>query len=104
MVNVQRAELNEHRAAPFPTSVEKGEIYGEVEPVMIDADIFGWASHDRLDSVQKRSLQVAADQLARSLPVFPTDARPDYERLLRIARRALAHRLTPGRSNARTCR
>ncbi len=37
------AELRAHLAEPFPKSVEKGEVYGEVDAVMIDADIFGWA-------------------------------------------------------------
>jgi hypothetical protein len=31
-------------AEPFPHSVEKGEDYGEVDAVMIGADIYGWAS------------------------------------------------------------
>jgi hypothetical protein len=87
----QAPELAEHRAAPFPDAVEKGEVYGEVDPVMIDADIIGWASQDRLDAVQTRSLREAADQLDRSLDVLPVDARPYYERLLRLARRAAAH-------------
>ena len=34
--------LREHFADPFAESVEKGEDYGLVEPVMIDADICGW--------------------------------------------------------------
>ncbi|HWM73925.1 MAG TPA: hypothetical protein VNQ53_09300 [Nocardioides sp.] len=90
MGDVQSAELDEHRASPFPAGVDKGEIYGEVEPVMIDADIIGWISHGRLTPVQKRSLREASDQLDRSLRSFPSDAQPYYERLLRIARRALA--------------
>ena len=86
----QIVELDEHRAASFPAGVNKGEIYGEVEPVMIDADIIGWVSHGRLTPVQRRSLQEVTDQLARSLGSFPLEAQPYYERLLRIARRALA--------------
>ena len=88
--DAQAAELAEHLASPFPTSVEKGEVYGEVEPVMIDADIFGWVSHDRLDPLQKRAFREAADELARSLDALPADARPYFERLLRLARRAAA--------------
>lgn len=87
---MEATELTEHRAAPFPASVEKGRDYGEVDPVLIDADIFGWASQDRLDHVQKRSLREAVDQLTRSLDAFPADARPYYERLLRLAPRAAA--------------
>jgi hypothetical protein len=90
MADLPIEELDEHRAAPFPSSVDKGEVYGEVEPVMIDADIIGWVSPGRLNPVQKRSLRAAADELARSLTKFPPDAQPYYERLLRIARRMLA--------------
>jgi hypothetical protein len=36
-------ELRSHLAEPFPDSVEKGEDYGEVDAVMIGADIYGWA-------------------------------------------------------------
>lgn len=88
MEDVHATELEEHRAAPFPASVEKGRVYGEVEPAMIDADIFGWASQERLGQVQKRSLRGAADQLSRSLELLPGDAHPYFERLLRLARRA----------------
>lgn len=58
--------------------------------MLIDADIVGWASQDQSDVEQKRSLREAADQLARSLDAFPAEARPYYERLLRLARRAAA--------------
>ena len=37
------AEMRAHLAEPFPDSVEKGEDYGEVDAVMIGADIYGWA-------------------------------------------------------------
>ena len=77
-------------AEPFPASVEKGEVYGVVDPVLVGADIVGYVSHGRLSPVQRRSLREIADQLARSLDAFPQDARPYYERLLRIAQRAAA--------------
>jgi hypothetical protein len=86
----QQVELAEHRAAQLPFSVEPGRIYGEVDSILIDADIVGWVSHERLNPTQRRSLREAADQLARSLDAFPSDARPYYERLLRLARRAVA--------------
>ena len=82
-------ELAEHRAAPFPTSVEKGERYGEVDAVMIDADIVGLISDSSQPSPgQRSSLRACADQLSRSLPALPPEARPYFERLLRLARRA----------------
>ncbi|MGH8968536.1 MAG: hypothetical protein ACRDV1_01165 [Actinomycetes bacterium] len=34
-------ELPRHMADPFPASVTKDEDYGEVDAVMIDADIYG---------------------------------------------------------------
>ena len=86
-------EMQRHYAQPFPESVEKGSEYGEVDAVMIDADIMGWASFVafgvRLRGDQRPGLQRAADELERSLGAFPEDARPYYERLLRIARLAL---------------
>lgn len=86
----QRADLDAHLAEPFPVSIEKGEVYGTVDPVLVGADIVGYIRHERLDSVQRGSLREIADQLAESLDRFPEDARPYYERLLRIARRAAA--------------
>ena len=86
----QRADLDAHMAEPIPASVEKGEVYGVVDPVLVGADIVGYVSHGRLNPVQRRSLREIADQLTRSLDAFPTDARPYYERLLRIAQRAAA--------------
>ena len=90
VTEMQRVELAEHEASAFPASVEKGEMYGEVDPVMIDADIVGWVRQGRLNPIQKGSLREAADQLARSLPALPSDARPYFERLVRLARRTAA--------------
>lgn len=80
-------------AEPFPECVEKGEHYGEVDAVMIGADIFGWASRvSSLGFLDVVRLRQASDELERSLAAFPIDARPYYERILRIARLALARR------------
>ena len=77
-------------AEPFPESVEKGEEYGEVDAVMIDADIYGWATRaGSLPPDEKARFRQAADQLERSLAAFPAEARPYYERVLRIAHLAL---------------
>lgn len=61
---------------------------------MIDADIYGWASRltggSRLSQLDHSRLQEAADELERSMTAFPAEARPYYDRLLRIARLALA--------------
>jgi hypothetical protein len=80
-----------HMAEPFPESVEKGLDYGEVDAVMIGADIYGWATRaGSLSELDRSRLVQAADELQRSITAFPADAQPYYERILRIARLALA--------------
>jgi hypothetical protein len=84
-------EMRLHMAKPFPDSVEKGLDYGEVDAVMIGADIYGWATRaGSLSELDRSRLSQAADELQRSIGAFPPDARPYYERILRIARLALA--------------
>lgn len=76
---------------PFPDSVEKGLDYGEVDAVLIDADIYGWATRaGSLTQLDRSRLAQAANELQRSLDAFPPDAQPYYERLLRIGRLTLA--------------
>jgi hypothetical protein len=85
--------LTEHRSAPFPESVAKGEDYGEVDAVMIGADIYGWglrAKGGSLSAEDRERLRAARDGLSRSLTAFPDDARPYYEMVLAIANAALA--------------
>lgn len=85
--------LHEHRNTPFPDSVTKGVGYGEVDPVMIDADICGWASRvaagSPLGGRERQALTEARGALERSLDSFPTAARPYYETLVEIAAAAL---------------
>lgn len=79
-----------HMAEPFPSSVEKGLDYGEVDAVMIGADLYGWATQaGSLSELDRGRLLQAADELQRSILTFPSDAQPYYERILRIARLAL---------------
>lgn len=62
---------------------------------MIDADIYGWCSRaggGGLSQDDRRGLQKAHDELARSLPVIPSEVRPYYVRLLTLAGAALAER------------
>lgn len=81
--------IDQHRAEPFPSSVTKGIEYGEVDPVLIGADICGWAltvaRGGSLSVVDAGCLRRACDDLVGSLDTFPDQARPYYERLLRIA-------------------
>jgi len=84
-------EMRLHIAEPFPDSVEKGLDYGDVDAVMIGADIYGWATRaGSLSELDRSRLRQAADELERSIGAFPADAQPYYERILRIARLALA--------------
>ena len=86
-------ELRAHLAEGFPSAVEKGIQYGEVEPVMIAADIYGWAKRvsqgEALSGIDRGRLRDAADELERSLSAFPADSRPYFTRILRIAKLAL---------------
>lgn len=82
--------MRAHMAEPFPESIEKGEDCGGVDPVMIDADIYGWASRaDSLSPDEKARVVQAADELERALAAFPVEARPYYARILQIAHLAL---------------
>lgn len=84
------SEMRKHLTEPFPDGIEKGLEYGEVDPVMIDADIFGWASRaGSLSVVDRQRLAQAMQELERSLKAFPIEARSYYERLVRIARLSL---------------
>ncbi|MEQ7125372.1 hypothetical protein ABN034_12720 [Actinopolymorpha sp. B11F2] len=83
-------EMRLHMAEPSPDAVEKGMDYGEVDAVMIGADIYGWATRaGSLSDLDRSRLVKAADELQRSMAAFPADARPYYERILRIARLTL---------------
>ena len=93
MLELQRL-LAEHRATPFPSDVVKGRDYGSVDPVMIGADIYGWASRvskgEPLTPVDRDRLRLARDDLVLSLAAFPETARPYYEQLVPIATAALS--------------
>lgn len=91
MADTLAEEMRLHAAEPFPDSVEKGLDDGEVDAVMIDADIYGWATRaGSLSDTDRSRVQQAADKLQRSIAAFPPDAQPYFERILRIARLTLA--------------
>ncbi len=81
--------LEEHRDAHFPAEIEKGRDYGVVDPVMIDADIFGWvsryASGHQLDTDARGGLEQARLELGESWSDLPVASLPYYARLLRLA-------------------
>jgi hypothetical protein len=87
------AALSRHLALPFPPAIEKGCSYGRVDPVMIDADIYGWAqaaSARSLDHEEVTRLRQARADLAASLVALPDTAVGYYESLLGLADLALA--------------
>lgn len=93
MADILAEEMRLHTAEPFPASVEKGLDCGEVDAVMIGADIYGWATQvGSLSDTDRSHVRQAADKLQRSIAAFPPDAQPYFERILRIARLILAVR------------
>jgi hypothetical protein len=88
--------MAEHLAAPFPTSVETGEDYGDVNSVLIGSDIYGWASQvskgSPLTAIDRDRLEKARDNLTNSLDAFPAEARPYYETLVELATATLGTR------------
>lgn len=87
-------EMERHLATPFPASVEKGLDYGAIDPVMMDADIFGWATRaGALSSDDLDRLSDAKYDLCRSIAHLPTEARPYFERLIVIADETLGRSL-----------
>ncbi len=98
--------LVRHLSEPFPDAVEKGRDYGLVDPVMIGADIFGWASRvargDSLSADEVGRFGDAAAALERSITEFPPEARSYYALLVRIADLALAVGLPASEDHLRT--
>ncbi len=86
--------LAEHLASTFPTSVEKGTDYGDVDPVLIDAAIYGWAlkvaKGSSLDPAEHRRFRAAREDLERALPCFPKESLPYFEKLVALATAVLA--------------
>jgi len=81
--------LEEHGDAHFPAEIERGRDYGVIDPVMVDADIFGWvssyASGVQLETSARRGLEQARLELGKSWNDLPVAALPYYARLLRLA-------------------
>jgi hypothetical protein len=91
MANLKRL-MKAHLRMPFPESVEKGEEYGDVNSVLIGADIYGWAllaSRRQLSTDDASKLRSARDELAHSLDQFPPQARNYYESIMDLASAAL---------------
>lgn len=86
-------EMRLHMEEDFPASVRPGGSFGEVEPSLIGADVYGWALRvsrgERLPVTESEWFAIEADKLERSICAFPQAAQPYYQRVLRIARLAL---------------
>lgn len=95
MVNRLAQLMTEHMAMEFPSAIDKGLDYGEIDPVMIGADIYGWAlgvsKGTPLNAVDRRRLQAAYGELIRSIDEIPAPARPYFEHLARLAEATLDH-------------
>ncbi len=73
MVEALVEEMRRHLADPFPDSVTKGLDYGEVDAVMIGANIYGWATQavgDSLSGSDRARSFDAAEALGRSIEAF----------------------------------
>lgn len=79
--------MHEHLAAPWPEAVERGSEYGGIDPVMVDADIYGFATRARsLRPDERDRLHATVRELEAVLVQLPEDAQPYFERLIRMAR------------------
>jgi hypothetical protein len=80
----------EHLSTSWPQSVERGREVGGVDVVLVDADIYGWATQaETLGSTQADALRTTVGELQGALDQIPSDAQPYFRRLLEIARLTL---------------
>lgn len=84
--------MHEHLlAAVWPATVQRGEESGGLDLVLVDADILGWATQaGSLSLVDVAALGTACSDLEAVLPSLPVDARPYFDRLVRLAHLTLA--------------
>jgi hypothetical protein len=86
--------MAEHQRIPFPDCIEKGEDYGEVNSVLIGADIYGWAlkaSRGELHPDELPTLVAARDRLERSIEDFPEGAKSYFQLILKLAVATIEH-------------
>lgn len=94
--------LARHRERPFPDGC-RGEQFGGVDAVLIDADIYGWAltaSEGSLSEETRRALITARNDLRSALPVVPVEVRAYYEGLVELADEALSAKALIGEEAA----
>jgi hypothetical protein len=87
--------LAEQLQEPWPADLEKGESYGTIEPVMAQADVFGWslaALHGALSNSDRKSLSEYADEIEASLKYLPPVGRTSFELVVELARTAVKFR------------
>jgi len=87
--------IDEHWAAPWPTSVGHDGDYGDVVLEVDDDAIAGWSRQvlrGELSEADRQSLASCADEVERVLPRLPEDGPPYFERLVMVARKAVEFR------------
>lgn len=87
--------MRAHFQSPWPESVERGIEVSGVDPVMADADIYGWSVsslHGDLTDDDRARLSSLADDVQRIVPTMPESARGYFERLVALARSAVEFR------------
>ena len=82
--------MREHLSDGWPESVERGSEIGGVDVVLVDADIYGWATQaETLSPTQADALRTTTGELRAVVGRFPSDAQPYFRRLLEVARLTL---------------
>jgi hypothetical protein len=93
--------LVEHLSEPWPSDVPRGESFGSIEPVMAQADVFGWslaALHGALSDTDRASLSEYADDIEASLGYLAPIGRTSFELVVELARAAVKFRPNRGLS------
>jgi hypothetical protein len=91
--------LVEHLIEPWPSDVPRGESFGSIEPVMAQADVFGWslaALHGALSDTDRARLSSYADEIEASLGYLAPIGRTSFELLVELARAAVKFRPNRG--------
>jgi hypothetical protein len=89
------ALLIAHLVEGWPSDVDKGRSYGGIEAVLARPDIFGWALSalkGTLSDADRIKLSEYANEVEASLGEFPPLGRESFQRLVLLARSAVAFR------------
>lgn len=82
-------QIELHLASPFPASVDRGSLYGDLEPVMAGSDIYGWAlqaaSGDALSDEDILGIEQVRQSILDSFGVLPAEARDYFKDVRNLA-------------------